>query len=398
MPLGIELEPDFDQSKEPHRDPLGRLIYDHAREMSYLSAKRDWDRINSAMNSQFSRENCQVVILGSKNDIAISLHESLQNNPLGAYPATTTIDQQFPDKEPRIKIRNEAVDAESVYIVASILSAGDYRVVRSIAYHYREILNAKCVTLVSPFLAFTRQDKNIDRDGKYVAEPLSIAAEMASSSGLIDRIIAVEPHSGSTQAFAADSDIALVPVSPWQLIIDELVKRQAVDLKNAVVIGPDKGRNLAATRIAQYLGLEYVSFNKDRLSGQKVTYYTLTEDEKELIRQRNAIGFDDEVSTAGTLGELGQQLEGLASSFLVGVTHIKLTSEWVHNLRHPFPNKILGTDSRKSIGDPGFSSGKIEVMSLGPWIRGLIDADIKGINFWTDPAFSGMVLQPNDKD
>lgn len=396
MPLGIELKPDFDQSKEPSRDPLGRLIYAHARAMTYRSAAHNWDRINSVMNSQFSRENCQVVILKSKHSVATAFYESLQNSPLGTYPATTTVNQQFPDKEPRIKIRNEAIDAESVYIVASILGAEDYRVVRSVAYHYRKNLNAKCVTLVSPFLAFTRQDKNIDRDGEYVAEPLSIAAELSSLSGLIDRIIAVEPHSGSTQAFAADSDIALVPVSPWQTIIDELVKRQAVDLKNAVVIGPDKGRNLAATRIAQYLGLEYVSFNKVRLSGQKVTYYTLTENEKGLIRQRSAIGYDDEVSTADTLGKLGQQLEDLASSFLVGVTHLKLTGEWVNNLRHPFPNKILGTDSRESIGDPGFSSGKIEVMSLEPWIRRLITADIKGINFWTDPAFSGMILQPND--
>ena len=63
-----------------------------------------------------------------------------------------------------------------------------------------------------------------------------------------------------------------------------------------------------------------------------------------------------------------------------------------NKIKHPLFAHILGTDSRQPIGNINIADN-IELVSLAPLLRQLIEADIEGINFWQDQKFKDMLLQ-----
>ena len=86
-------------------------------------------------------------------------------------------------------------------------------------------------------------------------------------------------------------------------------ERIKVSPENSVIIRPDKGRNIAATRISKYSGISSVSFNKARLSGSDVSIYDLTAEEQALVKDKIALMYDDEASTMGTINEIANALK-----------------------------------------------------------------------------------------
>jgi len=74
-------------------------------------------------------------------------------------------------------------------------------------------------------------------------------------------MIVVEPHSSATQAFGAKHGLAVAPISPWPVMFEEGRKRgirsrehpedrvRISDFRN-IIMGPDIGRNIAATRMS----------------------------------------------------------------------------------------------------------------------------------------------------
>ena len=119
-------------------------------------------------------------------------------------------------------------------------------------------------------------------------------------------------------------------------MIDSLSKKIKIDLKNYVVIRPDKGRNLSAIRIQEHLKIPSVSFEKVRVSGQAVTLYELSEEEKKLVINKNCIIYDDEASTMGTIYSLAEALKGYqAKSLAVCLVHCVFAPGWETKIKHP---------------------------------------------------------------
>jgi len=74
--------------------------------------------------------------------------------------------------------------------------------------------------------------------------------------------------------------------------------------------------------------------------------------------------------------------------------HAKLVGNWKKNLMDPSLTKLFITDSRKPIGKiKGKVEDKIHIVSIAPLIADVIEADIKGVDFWHDPRYTGMILQ-----
>jgi len=393
MGIRPECSPEFLRIKQPHRDEVERLIVDHAPEVTWEWAENYWEKMNRTMEMEgVDRKNCQVVVLSNRDDVTVPLYHSLVEQQIGRYSVANTIEEEYADGELEIRVQDEAVNADSVYIVASLLTERDFARARAVADHYKHVLNAKCVTLVCSFLGRGRQDKNVDKDNNYVPWTINIRSEIGGLSPFVDRMIVLEPHSSATQAYAAEFSIALAPLSPWQFMLENLRKHEDITPENAVVARPDLGRNLAATRAQEYLHLQSVSFSKERKSGTDVEIYELSREEQELVKGKKVIVYDDEASTMTTLEEIANALLRYKAKELIAcLIHCKFTPGWRDKVKHELFSLILGTDSRTPIGNIQMVE-EIERISLVPLLRNIIEADIKGLNFWEDEQFRGMIL------
>lgn len=385
---------DYLPDKKPTRDKFGRRLFVRAPELTYKFSSHLWQTKNREMDRRIKRKNCQIVVLTPhQDDVTHVIYKSLRHSQLGKYPVATTIEQEFPDGELKILVENEAIGAQSVYLIASILNERDFSRVRKVADHYKNTLGAKFVTLVCSYLGYSREDKNVTPQGEYEPSVTSVRAEIGGLAGFIDRMIVIEPHSSATQTCAALFGIPLAPISPWRLMVEELGKRMKLNLKDAVVLRPDEGRNLAASHIREYLKIPSVAFDKVRLSGQAVSVYKLSDQEKELVKNKAAIIYDDEASTMGTIYAIAEALRGYeAKSLSVCLVHCKFTPGWENKIKHPLFSIIMGTDSRQPIGSINIADN-IQLVSLAPLLRKIIEADIIGINFWKDKEFKEMLLQ-----
>lgn len=371
----------------------GHLVFSRAYELAPGEAQRFWQEKNQLMDKLIERENVQVIVLNTYSKDATSpFCRFFQDKPLGRYPLATTTEQEFPDGELNIFILNEEPQAESIYLVAPILNERDSSRVRRVADHFKRTLNAKFVTLVAPFFFGERQDKNVDQNKNYVPTTLNLRAEIGGLSGFVDRMMTFEPHSSATQAFAAEFSIPLVPFSPWHVLVEHLMKNRFLVPSETIVVRPDTGRNLIATKIQAYLGAPFVSFEKVRISGQEVDVYELPADEQGKVKGKIGLIYDDEISTMGTISRIADALSRYqAEELIVCVAHGKFTSGWEKRIEHPLISQVVCSDSREAIGNIALSP-KIKVVSLAPLIWDLIKADISGANFWQAPEFKDLVL------
>lgn len=388
------------------RTSEGQLVVDRAAQLRYEDSSRHWQALNDEMSERIDRRNFQIVPLFSKRD---NLPGNLYPMGNGQSPLAELISERFPDGEPNLTILHEQPGADHLYIVGSIEGVEDYFKVLAKSDHYKHTLNAQYVTLIATYLAFTRQDKNVDSKGQYQPKTLNIRTAMRGLENFVDRMIVYEPHSTATQYYAWNAaGIPLAPITPWKSVMKEVLSQPVAvskdelilpDPENALIVGPDKGRNWAATRIAEEFGLPYLSLDKTRLDGFTVEFARPSDTEIALLEGRIAFVYDDEGSTFGTVNGLAKLLEKYGvRAFIPVVVHIKGSDDWSGNIDHPLIKSVYITDSREPVRDAFdvYGHPKIRGLTLANLTRELIRADVEGVNFWEEPSYSGVILQKRE--
>ena len=390
---------DYIPGKEPPKEKP--LVYDHSMEITWATAEKLWETVNEirAEKSLLGGDKCQVVVFQSEGDVTMSLYEKLLRSPLGEYGATTVHDKVFPDTEFEAEALNALPGAEHIYFVASLVKPEDIDRVLAVGNYYKKILNAKQITLVCSFLRTTRQDKNVDKTGDLTPSMPNIYTTLQQLASVVDRMIVFEPHSSSTQAFAAQLGVPLAPLSPWRYLMEQVFERGSkkdgkhVDMKKAQkrIVRPDKGRYIAAARISNLFGILSIICGKMRVSPTETRI--IFENLPQEMNNITALCFDDEINTMETVGNIANGLSVLA--FIIAAVHAKFTNSWKDIVRNPKITKVFVSDSRKPVGDindPEIKD-KVEVISLATLVYGIIRADMQGINFWKDKEYSTMLLQ-----
>jgi phosphoribosylpyrophosphate synthetase len=278
-----------------------------------------------------------------------------------------------------------------------------------VADHYKEVLGTEHVTLLAPTIATPRQDKNTNsKTGDYEPVSINIHTTIKALSGSIDSFIVMEPHSFAAQTTAAELGRAFLPATPWRFLTNEASKR-SIDIngrkfvfnkENTLIARPDKGRNIAATRIANYYGFNYISFDKTRINPSESDLSLPAEDQKK-VKGMMCVVYDDELETCGTVEKMAKRLdEYQALGLIIVAVNGKFTGNWEKNIANSVIKKIFVSDSTKEIGNIRrfIDSGKIEVISLEKNISEILTADLNGINFWLDTKYNHMVLQTNGQD
>jgi phosphoribosylpyrophosphate synthetase len=230
---------------------------------------------------------------------------------------------------------------------------------------------------------------------------------MQSLGPLISKIITFETHSSATQAFAALAGIPLAPISYEEELIGQInhqLRNKNFDPTNWKVVRPDIGRNLVATRIEDHFGIEGVHINQVRDSDTLVKEaIALSEELKQKLKGTNVILYDDEAGTFGTIKNVANKLiSAEVKSINIFLGHARLQQRWTANIKWIIEKcrkknislKVYVTDSRMPVGGlRDFMNqypGTIKIVSVAKKTRNVIEANVKGVDFWTETNFNGI--------
>ena len=392
---------------------MGRPIFANAPEVTWNSGQELWQERQLAIEKE-NPQSAKIIVVPTHNDVTRNLMRTFKfqkslSTMLPPMPVTNI-------KHSDGNVRNDFPEVEVgelVYLVSSVRGPQDLFRLLDIAHYLKNICGIKHLTGVLPTLGISREDKNV-KNGTLEFRPSTIGL-MTSMQMLklnFDSLIVLEPHSSATQAYAAMHNLPVLPLSPWQFLIEQVMptvdqertivvngEPRIINQDTAVVIRPDKGRNLAATRLQEHLHLPGVAFDKLRIDGRTTTAYELSRENQELVQGKIALLFDDEGSSLGTMHSILEKLDDYGIDNLVSIfMHLKLSHGWQERRKHHKWSRAFASDSIQPIADPKEFRQLFDIISLAKFIYQIIEADMLRTDFWNDTQFSPMILQPNSQE
>jgi ribose-phosphate pyrophosphokinase len=194
-------------------------------------------------------------------------------------------------------------------------------------------MKAKSITLVSPFFAYSRQDKRF-----LAGEAFSVktVVKLLETCG-VRRIISVNAHN---PAVLKTLPIPVEDLSAVALLAEYFKSKDLGE--NPVSLSLGKKAVSMATEADSVLkgGYDYISTKRDVYTGN------VTLEEKELaVRNRDAIIFDDIVSSGGTMAKAVKYAKDKgARRVYVACVHPLLTGDSYKRILDNGAEDIVGTD------------------------------------------------------
>ena len=196
--------------------------------------------------------------------------------------------------------------------------------------------SAHSITVVAPFLGYSRQDKK--HRGR---EPITarLIFDLFRAAGA-DRIITVDLHATQEQGFfnGPVDHLTAMPV-----LLDYV--RSAVPLDNATIVSPDAGRIKVSEQWASKLGnlpLAFIHKQRDITRPNHAEAHGIIGE----VDGRDCVVVDDMIDTAGTICEAVRTLnEAGAKSVTLVATHGLLSGPAVERLKNCGAREIVLMDT-----------------------------------------------------
>lgn len=196
--------------------------------------------------------------------------------------------------------------------------------------------SAKSITVVAPFLGYSRQDKK--HQGR---EPITarLMFDLFRTAGA-NRLVTVDLHAAQEQGFF-DGPVDHLTAMP--VLIDYV--RSHVPMDKATIVSPDAGRIKVSEQWAAKLGglpLAFIHKTRDITRPNYAEAHGIIGD----VQGRDCVVVDDMIDTAGTICEAVRTLRnsGAASVTLVA-THGLLSGPAVERLRDCGAREIILMDT-----------------------------------------------------
>lgn len=240
---------------------------------------------------------------------------------------------QFPDGDLYLKY-NIDVKGEVVVIVGSMQPNPTESLIKIIfAAEAAKDLGARKVILVSPYLAFMRQDGRFN-PGEAVSS--KIVGKLLSDS--VDKIITFDPHIHRWKSMKDIFSIPAVKLTTNGLIGKYIQK----NYHGEIVTGPDWESSQWAKRIADHIRVPVTIFRKKRFSPWKVQAKMVTPIP---IAGKDVIIVDDIISTGHTMMEVAKQLRRMnAKSITAIVVHGMFVGGAISKLKKAGIKRIITTN------------------------------------------------------
>ena len=196
--------------------------------------------------------------------------------------------------------------------------------------------SARTITVVAPFMGYSRQDKK--HQGR---EPITarLIYDLFRTAGA-DRIMTVDLHAAQEQGFF-DAPVDHLTSTP--VLIDYV--RNHMPLENTTVVSPDAGRIKVSERWAAKLGgvpLAFIHKTRDITRPNHAVAHGIIGD----VLDRDCVVVDDMIDTAGTICEAVRTLRNAgARSVTLVATHGLLSGPAVERLSQCGAREIVLMDT-----------------------------------------------------
>ena len=193
--------------------------------------------------------------------------------------------------------------------------------------------SASRITAVIPYFSYARSDK---KDAPRISITGRLMADLIKTAGA-NRVLTMDLHSDAVHGFFS------VPVDHLTAV-PSFVKyfQSELDISNAVVVATDAGGAKRAGRFANRIHLPLAIIDKRRVADTEVVQGLVVGD----VKGRNAIIFEDEISTGGTITASVDTLLGAGvERILVGATHGVLCGPAVGRLENCAIETVVVTDT-----------------------------------------------------
>lgn len=215
----------------------------------------------------------------------------------------------------------ESVREQDVFVVQSLTEpVSDHLMELMITLDALRSASAKRITAVIPYYSYARSDK---KDAPRISIAGRLIADLLKTAGA-SRVLTMDLHADSVHGFFS---IPVDHLTAGPTICEYFA--QKLDLSKSVVVATDAGGAKRAGKFAKRLGTSMAIIDKRRLSDSKVKQGLVVGH----VEGMDAVIFDDEISTGGTLVSTIQTLENAGvNKIYVGATHPVLCGPATKNL------------------------------------------------------------------
>ena len=247
-----------------------------------------------------------------------------------------------PGKVNRLKFKNdnnfvqilESVREKDVFVIQTTEPPVNERIMEMlIMVDAIKRATAKRITLVLPYYLYSRTDK---KDQPRVPVTAKLLAQLIEASG-VTRVLTCDLHNPAIQAYF---DIN-VDVLTGKSILEKYFDKK--DIPDKVVVATDAGSSKKAYKYAEHFNCPIALIDKRRNGNDDNAMATSVIGD---IKGKNALVFDDEVDTAGSIMETVRVVKEFgAKDVYVGCTHGILSGPAIERIKNSELKELVMTNT-----------------------------------------------------
>ena len=193
--------------------------------------------------------------------------------------------------------------------------------------------SAKRITVVLPYYMYSRSDK---KDQPRIPVTAKLLAQLLEAAGA-NRVLTCDLHNRAIQAYFNINCDVLTGQSLLEKYFD------LKDIENKVVVATDAGSSKKAYKYAEHFGCPIALVDKRRDGNDDRAIATSVIGE---IKGKNALVFDDEVDTAGSIMETVEVIKKFgAKDVYVGCTHGILSGPAIDRIKNSEIKELVMTST-----------------------------------------------------
>ncbi len=213
--------------------------------------------------------------------------------------------------------------------------------------------SARNINVVLPYYMYSRSDK---KDQPRVPITAKLIAELIEAAGAT-RVITCDLHNPAIQAYF--NNINCDRLSAERLLEEYFEKK---NLENKVIVATDAGSSKKAYKYSEFFGCPIAMLDKRRDgNNDKAIGTTIIGD----VKGKNAIIFDDEIDTAGSMMETVRVLKEFgANAVYAACTHGVLSGPAIERIKNAPIKELVITNTIPLPEDKKIE--KIKIVSIAP--------------------------------